>query len=87
MLFITASLENVGALPQYDNTNNHDKSKWALKQNWQHNFRHSSKHDIVKTKACLHLSTEEGICLYDDMNTIGEKKQNSHLQKYSISTK
>ena len=70
--FITASLEKLVALTKYDNTDEKDKSKWVLKENWQNNFRYSSKNDMIKTKKCLDLLTEKGIYPYDYMNTFSK---------------
>ena len=58
--FITASLDKLVSMTKYDNTDEKDKSKWILRDNWQNNFRYSSKNDIIKTEKCLDLLTEKG---------------------------
>ena len=39
-----------------------------LRDNWQSNFRSSSKNGIIKTEKCLDLLTEKGVYPYDYMN-------------------
>ena len=53
---------------KYDNTDEKDRSRWVLRENWQSNFRYSSKNDIIKTEKCLDLLTEKGVYPYDYMN-------------------
>jgi len=66
--FITASLDKSASMTKYDNTDEKDRSKWVLRDNWQSNFRYSSKNEIIKTKECLDLLTEKGVYPYDYMN-------------------
>ena len=66
--FITASLEKLVSMTKYDNTDEKERSKWVLRDNWQSNFRYSSKNDIIKTEKCLDLLTEKGVYPYDYMN-------------------
>ena len=66
--FITASLEKLVSVTKYDNTDEKERSKWVLRDNWQSNFRYSSKNDIIKTEKCLDLLTEKGVYPYDYMN-------------------
>ena len=66
--FITASLEKLVSMTKYDNTDEKERSKWVLRDNWQSNFRYSSKKDIIKTEKCLDLLTEKGVYPYDYMN-------------------
>ena len=66
--FITASLEKLVSITKYDNTDEKERSKWVLHDNWQSNFRYSSKNDIIKTEKCLDLLTEKGVYPYDYMN-------------------
>ena len=66
--FITASLDKLVSMTKYDNTDEKDRSKWVLRDNWQSNFRYSSKNDIIKTEKCLDLLTEKGVYPYDYMN-------------------
>ena len=66
--FITASLEKLVPMTKYDNTDEKERSKWVLRDNWQSNFRYSSKNDIIKTEKCLDLLTEKGVYPYDYMN-------------------
>ena len=40
--FMTASLDKLVSLTKYDNTDDKEKSKWILKENWQ------KKLDVVK---------------------------------------
>ena len=47
-------------MTKYDNTDEKDRSKWVLRDNWQSNFRYSSTNDIIKTEKCLGLLTEKG---------------------------
>ena len=67
--FITASLDKLVSLTKYDNTDEKDKSKWILRDNWQNNFRYSSKNDMIKSEKCLDLLTEKGVYPYDYMNS------------------
>ena len=55
-------------MTKYDNTDEKDRSRWVLRENWQSNFRYSSKNDIIKTEKCLDLLTEKGVYPYDYMN-------------------
>ena len=66
--FITASLEKLVSITKYDNTDEKERSKWVLRDNWQSNFRNSSKNDIIKTEKCLDLLTEKGVYPYDYLN-------------------
>ena len=66
--FITASLEKLVSITKYDNTDEKERSKWVLRDNWQSNFRYSSTNDIIKTEKCLDLRTEKGVYPYDYMN-------------------
>ena len=66
--FITASLDRLVSLTKYDNTDEEDKSKWILRDNWQNNFRYSSKNDMIKSEKCLDLLTDKGVYPYDYMN-------------------
>ena len=66
--FIAASLDKLVSMTKYDNTDEKDRSKWVLRDNWQSNFRYSSKNDIIKTEKCLDLLTEKGVYPYDYMN-------------------
>ena len=66
--FITASLDKLVSMTKYDNTDEKERSKWVLRDNWQSNFRYSSKNDIIKTEKCLDLLTEKGVYPYDYMN-------------------
>ena len=66
--FITASLDKLVSMTKYDNTDEKDRRKWVLRNNWQSNFRYSSKNDIIKTEKCLDLLTEKGVYPYDYMN-------------------
>ena len=66
--FITASLDKLVPMTKYDNTDEKERSKWVLRDNWQSNFRYSSKNDIIKTEKCLDLLTEKGVYPYDYMN-------------------
>ena len=77
--FITASLDKLVSMTKYDNTDEKDRRKWVLRDNWQSNFRYSSKNDIIKTEKCLDLLTEKGVYPYDYMNSFdkhGGKKEN-----------
>ena len=67
--FITASLDKLVSLTKYDNTDEKDKSKWILRDNWQNNFRYSSKNDMIESEKCLDLLTEKGVYPYDYMNS------------------
>ena len=66
--FITASLDKLVSMTKYDNTDEKDKSKFILRDNWQNKFRHSGKNDINKPEKCLDLLTEKGVYPYDYMN-------------------
>ena len=50
-------------MTKYDNTDEKGRRKWVLRDNWQSNFRYSSKNDIIKTEKCLDLLTEEGVSI------------------------
>ena len=76
--FITASLEKLVSMTKYDNTDEKERSKWVLRDNWQSNFRYSSKNDIIKTEKCLDLLTEKGLYPYDYMNSF-DKFNDEHL--------
>ena len=39
-------------MSKYDNTDEEDKSKWLLSENWKDNFRFSSKNDAIKCEKC-----------------------------------
>ena len=67
--FISAALDKLVSITKYDNTDETDKSKWVLRENWQNNFKFSSKNDIIKTEKCLDLLTEKGVYPYDYMNS------------------
>ena len=67
--FITASLDKLVSMTKYDNTDEKDRRKWVLRDNWQSKFRYSSKNDIIKTEKCLDLLTEKGVYPYDYMNS------------------
>ena len=67
--FITASLDKLVSMTKYDNTDEKERSKWVLRENWQSNFRYSSKNDIIKTEKCLDILTEKGVYPYDCMNS------------------
>ena len=70
--FITASLDKLVSMTKYDNTDEKDRRKWVLRDNWQSNFRYSSKNDIIKTEKCLDLLTEKGVYPFDYMNSFNE---------------
>ena len=76
--FITASLDKLVSMAKYDNTDEGERSKWVLRDNWQSNFRYSSKNDIIKTEKCLDLLTEKGVYPYDYMNSF-DKFNDEHL--------
>ena len=76
--FITASLDRLVPMTKYDNTDEKDRRKWVLRDNWQSNFRYSSKNDIIKTEKCLDLLTEKGVYPYDYMNSF-DKFNDEHL--------
>ena len=76
--FITASLDKLVSMTKYDNTDEKERSKWVLRDNWQSNFRYSSKNDSIKTEKCLDLLTEKGIYPYDYMNSF-DKFNDEHL--------
>ena len=84
--FITASLDELVSMTKYDNTDEKGNSKWILRENWQSNFRYSSKVAVVKTETekCLDLPTEKGV--YQTMNAFerfNEEQQPSKEQFYS----
>ena len=84
--FITASLDKLVSLTKYDNTDEKERSKWVLCENWQSNFRYSSKNDIIKTEKCLDLLTEKGVYPYDYMNSFdkfNDEQLSSKEQFYS----
>ena len=58
--FITASLDKLVSMTKYDNTDEKDRRKWVLRDNWQSNFRYSSNNDIIKTEKCLDLLLKKG---------------------------
>ena len=64
-------------MTKYDNTDEKDKSKWMLRDNWQSNFRYSSKNAIIKTEKCLDLLTEKGVYPYDYMNSFDNLMMNT----------
>ena len=76
--FITASLDKLVSMTKYDNTDEKDRRKWVLRDNWQSNFRYSSKNDIIKTEKCLDLLTEKGVYPFDYMNSF-DKFNDEHL--------
>ena len=76
--FITASLDKLVSMTKYDNTDEKDRRKWVLRDNWQSNFRYSSKNDIIKTEKCLDLLSEKGVYPYDYMNSF-DKFNDEHL--------
>ena len=67
--FLTASLDKLVSMSKYDNTDEEDKSKWLLRENWKDNFRFSSKNDLIKSEKCLDLLTDKGVYPYDYMNS------------------
>ena len=67
--FITASLDKLVSMTKYENTDEKDRRTWVLRDNWQGNFRYSSKNDIIRTEKCLDLLTEKGVYPYDYMNS------------------
>ena len=76
--FITASLDKLVSMTKYDNTDEKDRRKWVLRDNWQSNFRYSSKNEIIKTEKCPDLLTEKGVYPYDYMNSF-DKFNDEHL--------
>ena len=56
-------------MSKYDNTDEEDKSKWLLREDWKDNFRFSSKNDLIKSEKCLDLLTDKGVYPYDYMNS------------------
>ena len=66
--FITASLDRLISMTKFNNTDEKDRSKWMLRDDWQSNFTYSSKNDIIKTEKRLDLLTEKGVYPYDYMN-------------------
>ena len=69
-------------MTKYDKTDEKDRSKWILRDNWQSNFRYSRKQDIIKTD----FLTEKGVYPYDYMNTFekfNEEQLPSKEQFYS----
>ena len=77
--FITASLDKLVSMTKYDNTDEKERRKWVLRDNWQSNFRYSSKNHIIKTEKCLDLLSEKGVYPYDYMNSF-EKFNDEQLQ-------
>ena len=67
--FITASLDKLVSMAKFDNTDEKEKSKWVLRDNWQGNFLYNSKHDIIKTEKCLDLLLEKGVYPCDYMHS------------------
>ena len=67
--FLTASLDKLVSMSKYDNSDEEDKSKWLLRENWKDNFRFSSKHDVINSETCLDLLTDKGVYPYDYMNS------------------
>ena len=66
---LTASLDKLVSMSKYDNTDEEDKSKWLLRENWKDNFRFSSKNDVIKSEKCLDLLADKGVYPYDYMNS------------------
>ena len=67
--FLTASLDKLVSMSKYDNTDEEDKRKWLLRENWKDTFRFSSKNDLIKSEKCLDLLTDKGVYPYDYMNS------------------
>ena len=65
-------------MTKYDNTHEKDRRKLILRENWQSNFRYSSKNDIIKTEKCLDLLTEKGVYPFDYGNSF-DKFNDEHL--------
>ena len=65
-------------MTKYDNTDEKDRRKWVLRNNWQSNVGYSSKNDSIKTEKCLDLLTEKGVYPYDYMNSF-DKFNDEHL--------
>ena len=59
-------------------TDEKDRRKLVLRDNWQSNFRYSSKNDFIKTEKCLDLLTEKGVYPYDYVNSF-DKFNDEHL--------
>ena len=76
--FISASIDKLVSMTKYDNTDEKDRRKWVLRNNWQSNFGYSSKNDSIKTEKCLDLLTEKGVYPYDYMNSF-DKFNDEHL--------
>ena len=76
--FLTASLDKLVSMSKYDNTDEEDKSKWLLREDWKDNFRFSSKNDLIKSEKCLDLLTDKGVYPYDYMNSF-DKFDDEHL--------
>ena len=68
--FVTASLDKLVSMSKYDNTDEEDKSKWVLREDWKDNFRFSSKNDVIESEKCLDLLTDKGVYPYDYMNSL-----------------
>ena len=67
--FIAASLDELVSMTKYENTDAKNIRKWVLRDNWQSNFRSSSKNGIIKTEKCLDLLTGKGVYPYDYMDS------------------
>ena len=76
--FISAPIDKLVSMTKYDNTDEKDRRKWVLRNNWQSNFGYSSKNDSIKTEKCLDLLTEKGVYPYDYMNSF-DKFNDEHL--------
>ena len=81
--FLTASLDKLVSMSKYDNTDEEDKSKWLLCENWKDHFRFSSKNDVIKSETCLDLLTDKGVYPYDYMNSF-EKFDDKQLPSKDV---